>query len=517
MRFRSFLVFFSIFFLSGCFGIVATHKTPHTPLNPPLHYNPYKTPIGNLYKQWLSINPTYSLAMLLEDGFDALLHRVGLIRMSQKSIDIQTYIYRNDLSSQVIAKELLNAANRGVKVRILIDDNGLDSDFSDIMLLNFHKNIEVKIFNPYYIRNKALRYFEMLTDYERIKKRMHNKLFIVDNIAVIMGGRNIGDNYFDNDLDTNFLDLDALFLGGVALNAKKSFETYWDFYRSVPISLLGIHKKLKNNAKEIAKFHKSIPLSYEDKQEFENKIEDFIKRFQTYQYNLYYGEANFLADSPTKVDAPLMKKKPTTSSHSPIQLAFEKALENASDSVSIASSYFIPSKKIIQTFKTQIAKGMDIEILTNSLSSTDAIVVYGAWERYRNKLVKMGADVYEIRNNFLNRQIKGRFSTKHSLHSKTIVFDDNLTLLGSFNIDPRSADINTESAVLFHNQEFAKRVRSLIKQEMMQSWHLVMRHHKVIWEATEEGRLIHQKNSPDTSLFLRLIKEWSKVLPEREL
>ncbi len=458
--------------------------------------------------------------MLLEDGFDALLHRVGLIRMSQKSIDIQTYIYRNDLSSQVIAKELLKAANRGVKVRILIDDNGLDSDFSDIMLLNFHKNIEVKIFNPYYIRNNALRYFEMLVDYERIKKRMHNKLFIVDNVAVIIGGRNIGDNYFDNDLETNFLDLDALFLGGIALKARESFDNYWNFYRSVPSSLLSTHKKLKNNAKEIAKLHKKIPISTKDKQEFEKKIEDFIERFQKYQYTIYYGEVAFLADLPKKIDLPTLPqklKKPNISPHSPIQIAFEKALENAKDSVSIASSYFIPGKKIMQTFKNQISKGMDIEILTNSLSSTDAIVVYGAWEKYRNKLVKMGADVYEIRNDFFNRQIKGRFSTKHSLHSKTIVFDDNLTLLGSFNIDPRSADINTESAILFYNQDFAKKVHSLIKQEAKQSWHLVIRHHKVIWEATEGGRLIHQTNSPDTSLFLRFIKEWSKVLPEREL
>lgn len=174
-----------------------------------------------MYAEKLKENPNHSAAILLEDGFDALLHRVGLIRMSQKSIDMQTYIYKNDLSSQVIAKELLNAANRGVKVRILLDDNGLDSDFSDIMLLNFHKNIEVKIFNPYYIRNKGLRYFEMLADYERIKKRMHNKLFIVDNFAVIIGGRNIGDNYFDNDLDTNFLDLDALFLGGCFKSQRK--------------------------------------------------------------------------------------------------------------------------------------------------------------------------------------------------------------------------------------------------------------------------------------------------------
>ncbi|KHL79296.1 cardiolipin synthase ClsC [Helicobacter pylori] len=501
---KIFLVFLSVFFFNGCFGLV--YKTPIS--SPPISYDPYTTTIGSLYAEKLKENPNHSAAILLEDGFDALLHRVGLIRMSQKSIDMQTYIYKNDLSSQVIAKELLNAANRGVKVCILLDDNGVDSDFSDIMLLNFHKNIEVKIFNPYYIRNKGLRYFEMLADYERIKKRMHNKLFIVDNFAVIIGGRNIGDNYFDNDLDTNFLDLDALFFGGVASKAKESFERYWRFHRSIPVSLLRTHKRLKNNAKEIAKLHEKIPISAEDKNQFEKKVNDFIDRFQKYQYPIYYGNAIFLADSPKKIDTPL---------YSPIKIAFEKALKNAKDSVFIASSYFIPGKKMMKIFKNQISKGIELNILTNSLSSTDAIVVYGAWERYRNQLVRMGANVYEIRNDFFNRQIKGRFSTKHSLHGKTIVFDDNLTLLGSFNIDPRSAYINTESAVLFDNPSFAKRVRLSLKDHAQQSWHLVVYRHRVIWEAVEEGILIHEKTSPDTSFFLRLIKEWSKVLPEREL
>ncbi|AFI05095.1 cardiolipin synthase ClsC [Helicobacter cetorum] len=503
---RSFLIFLSVFLLNGCLGIISVNKISLS--HPFTFYDPYSTNIGSLYAKDLSKHPNRSAAILLEDGFDALLHRVGLIRMSQKSIDIQTYIYKNDLSSQVIAKELLNAANRGVKVRILIDDNGLYSDSSDIMLLNFHKNIEVKIFNPYYARIKALRYFEMLADYERIKKRMHNKLFIVDNIAVIMGGRNIGDNYFDNDLDTNFLDLDALFLGGVALKARESFESYWRFHRSVPAGLLPTHKRLKNNVEEIAKLHEKIPVSTEDKKEFEDKVQDFVEHFKEGHYTTYYGNADFLADLPTKIDMP---------SYSPIQIAFESVLENAKDSVFIASSYFIPGKKMMKTFKNHISKGIELNILTNSLSSTDAIVVYGAWERYRNKLVKMGANVYEIRNDFLNRQIKGRFSTKHSLHSKTIVFDDTLTLLGSFNIDPRSANINTESAVLFDNQAFAKRVRLLIKAQAQESWRLVVYRHKVLWEAVEGGRLIHQKTSPDTSFFLRLIKQWTKVLPEREL
>lgn len=179
----------------------------------------------------------------------------------------------------MIVKEFLNVVNCGVKVCIFLDDNGVYLDFLDIMFLNFYKNIEVKIFNFYYICNKGLCYFEMFVDYECIKKCMYNKFFIVDNFVVIIGGCNIGDNYFDNDLDMNFLDLDVLFFGGVVLKVKESFECYWRFYCFIFVLLLRIYKRFKNNVKEIVKFYEKIFISVEDINEFEKKVNDFIEYF----------------------------------------------------------------------------------------------------------------------------------------------------------------------------------------------------------------------------------------------
>ncbi|WP_104759213.1 phospholipase D family protein [Helicobacter bizzozeronii] len=504
---------------SGCLSTIVKKNSTYPTYSLEL-YNPLQTPIAQPYAAILERDRSKSLGFLLLDGKSALLQRIALIRMATHNIDIQTYIYKNDISSRVMMSELYKAANRGVKVRLLIDDNGLDSDMSDIIMLNTHPNIDVKIFNPYRVRHRGLRYLEMIVSYDRIKKRMHNKLFIVDNVALVIGGRNIADVYFDNDLEENFLDMDALFLGQVGLEAKKSFLEYWNYKSAIPANLLPSHHKLKKYAKTYAHTLSKI-LHPPDQQNYNQEVQDFIQDFIHKKNTAYYGTASFIADNPSKINAP--------APHSPIKQALGHILAHTTNSLYIASSYLIPGHALLKTFKKKLQEGLELNILTNSLSSTDAIVVYGAWERYAKKLVKAGANVYETKNDFfkyvkytskgIKYKIKGRL--KNSLHSKILIFDGRKTWIGSFNLDARSAQINTESVVIFDNSTFATHLQSLMQEQMQESWHLVLEKRKLrqhlVWEGVEGGQVIRHTKPPNTSPFLRFIKNWSKILPEDEL
>lgn len=496
--------------LSGCSSIIAsTRDIPKDLLlekNSIEFFDPLETAIGQVYLNELQTNQ--SGAMIVKDGSYALLHRASLVHMAQKTIDIQTYIYKNDIASRVLMYEILEAANRGVNIRILIDDNGLDSDFSDVVALDNHPNISVKIFNPYRNRIRFFRYFEAAYDFDRINRRMHNKLFIVDNIALIIGGRNIADNYFDNNLNVNFSDTDVFFLGKIAQEAKKSFEEYWDFHRSIPVAFLPskskMKKYLKNYPSLIAKLN-GIP---KDQEIYRHSIESFIKRYKTRQNPIFWGQAKLISDSPLKIEQNLQ---------SPITQALHRIWQVATDSIYISSAYFIPGQKGIEYFENILSKGIDISILTNSLSSTDALVVYGAWERYRDELVKLGINVYEYRRTEGKVKIRGKLSSGASLHSKTIVFDNKITWVGSFNLDPRSEEINTEVVAIFDNEAFAKESKKSMQIDMQNSWHLVQKNNEVVWEGIENGKVIDKKYSPDTSWFVRMVNWLAKIFPESQI
>ena len=200
-------------------------------------YDPMETPIAKCYTEELHNGDDISGATLIDDGVSAFVMRAAFARMATKTIDLQTYIYSNDLTSKVLIGELKSAADRGVKVRILLDDYGTKSDVADVMLLNQHPNIEVKVFNTVRNRSKFLFLPQLFMDFNRLNSRMHNKLFIVDNVAYITGGRNIGSNYFYPETSANFSDTDVLFIGAMTKYATKSFDEYWNHTLSIPAAV----------------------------------------------------------------------------------------------------------------------------------------------------------------------------------------------------------------------------------------------------------------------------------------
>lgn len=470
-------------------------------------YDTLETPISKVYKDELINHPLKSGAILIKSGKVAFLHRIALVRMAKYSIELQTYIYENDVTSRILMHELKLAADRGVKVRIIVDDNGLSSDSSDIMILNYHPNIQVKVFNPYKYRSKILKYPQFLLNISRLNYRMHNKLFIVDGSAVIIGGRNVASNYFDDSRRMNFSDTDVLFIGKLAQDALGSFDEYWAYHKSIPVDVFPNH----NNPQELSDLVESIKSKtayYQQERElFETAVNIFIENFNAKKFPIYWGNSRLIADSPTKAEG---------GEHiSPIIDALDGLWKETSKSIYISAAYFVPGKNGAENLIKGAKKGIDINILTNSLSSTDATVVYSGWHRYRDDLIRNGVKVYEFRNE--GYKVYNRYNSGVSLHSKTIVVDDKISWIGSFNLDGRSALYNTEVIAAFFNEEFAKLLRQAMEKDMSEyiSWHLYNDNGKTKWKTNRKGKEIIKTHSPDTTLFKRFTTFILKLVPEK--
>lgn len=470
-------------------------------------YGVLNTPVSRVYKDELTTSPLKSGAMLIKSGKVAFLHRIALVRMASCSIELQTYIYENDVTSRILMHELKLAADRGVKVRIIVDDNGLSSDTSDIMILNYHPNIQVKVFNPYEYRSKILKYPQFLFNIKRLNYRMHNKLFIVDSSAVIIGGRNVASNYFDDSAEMNFSDTDVLFIGKIAQDALVSFNEYWNFHKSIPVDVFPNHnnpQELDNLVNDI--ISKSVYYQQEKKM-FNDAVDIFIESYSNKKMPIYWGSAKLIADSPKKAEG---------GNHiSPIITALDGLWKETKHSIYITAAYFVPGKSGTKNLINGVKNGLNINILTNSLSSTDATVVYGGWERYRDNLVKNGVNIYEFRNE--GYKVYNRHNSGASLHSKTIVVDDKISWIGSFNLDGRSALYNTEVIAAFFNDDFAKLLRIAMEQDMSEyvSWHLFEDNGNTKWKTNKNGKEITATHCPDTSIIKRLVTFLLKLVPEK--
>lgn len=470
-------------------------------------YDKCNTQISRIYSDELKLHPEQSGAMLIKSGVVAFIHRVALVRMAEHSIELQTYIYENDPVSRLLMYEMKKAADRGVKVRIIVDDNGLGSDTDDIMTLNYHPNIQVKVFNPYKYRSKILKYPQFLFNISRLNYRMHNKLFIVDNSAVIVGGRNIASNYFDDSSKMNFSDTDVLFIGRLAEDALQSFNEYWNYHKSIPVDVFPD----KNNPDELTELSNQIEfmqMSTKHQTELYNKaIDYFIEEFKAKKFPIYWGNTKLIADKPEKAEG---------GNHtSPIIDAINGLWQHTQKSIYIAAAYFVPGKNGTRNLINSAKNGININILTNSLSSTDAKVVYAGWERYRDKLIKNNVNIYEFRNE--GYKVFNRHNSGASLHSKTIVVDDEISWIGSFNLDGRSALYNTEIIVAFFNHDFAVLLREAMQEDMSEfiSWKLVNIDGKTFWKTKRNGKTVTTSHSPDTSLFMRGLMILMRIVPEK--
>ena len=483
-------------------------------------YDPRSTPIAQCYAKELKKSDKISGATLIEDGLSAFVIRAAFARMATKTIDLQTYIYSNDFSSKVLIGELKNAADRGVKVRILLDDYGTKSDIADVMLLNQHPNIEVKVFNPVANRARLLYYPQFLLDFNRLNSRMHNKLFIVDNIAYITGGRNVGSNYFYPETASNFSDTDVLFIGDMTKYATASFDEYWNYHLAIPATVFPNSKSQRATRRLEKKFDEIERKSADAIREYNKIISLAQDEYKNKKFDFSWGYGKFLADPPSKVEMSMDEKEKYRGD---IIRALQELWTQTKDSVYMSAAYFVPGQGGLEHMLNEEKSGVHMTIVTNSLASTNAPTVYAKWEKYRRQLLESGADVYEfmlsaenLRGQEHDRERKQ--SSFSVMHSKTIVFDDDISWIGSFNLDPRSAYYNTENVAIFESRDFADKLREMIIRDTKTSWHVTLDDDgDPVWTGSRPGdkkpRVYH--HSPDTSVFRRIWKSLTNLVPEK--
>jgi putative cardiolipin synthase len=415
---------------------------------------------------------------LLDRNDDGLRWRLALIDSARHTIDVQYYVWFGDASGRLLAKRLLDAADRGVRVRMLIDDlNTLLETAESVKLrddvvawLDSHPNLELRLFNPWRDRSLVGRAEEFVAEFERINHRMHNKAMVVDNRATILGGRNIGDEYLGLNAEFNFHDLDVLGIGPVARQASAVFDRFWNSRWVMPVAALqrkpgaGIAGHSAAREQLAAGLHALPALS-----RFDVSPRSWTSEIAALAPRLRVGTSRVETDSP----------EPDGIRQDMVQRIYELA-GTARTEVLIVNAYIIPSERTIEMARGLSARGVRITVLTNSLASHDVPAVNSHYKAWRKPILQAGAELYEIRHDAaIQADIADTAPTRArfmGLHSKAMVIDRQRVFIGSMNFDPRSAHINSEMGVVVDSAGLAADLAARIERDVSpaNSWRVTL-------------------------------------------
>lgn len=446
---------------------------------------------------------------VLEDGSGSMVARAWLSEYAEKTIDIQYFIFSIDNVGLIACDYLIRAADRGVKVRIIVDDIMVDSDVQDLLTFNSHKNISVKIYNPGVNLGKNIfsKIGKFTTDFRSANQRMHNKTFIVDGKVVITGGRNIADEYFDFDHEYNFRDRDILLLGKVSVNINKSFNEFWNSSLSEDVN--SVIKENSNTTYPKDRFDNLHEYACNPDNfwpQIRKRIENLPATFKAIKNSgdlVWLDNVEFISDLPGKNDGEKGLGGGGVSTTALINL-----VKNAKSSIDIQTPYLITTKLSQNLFKDAVKRGVKIRILTNSLASTDNVEAFSGYQKDRKKLLETGVKIYEFRpdaaerTKMLTGELQETLDHKpiFGLHAKSMVIDKKITVIGTFNLDPRSANLNTECIVIVHSDKISKGVLKGMEEEFKP---------ENSWETTLEY-------NPDSEVSnYRRLKTWTrKIIPK---
>jgi putative cardiolipin synthase len=399
----------------------------------------------------------------LGSGVDALLARIVLADAAQRSLDVQYYIWHDDLTGRIFANALLRAAGRGVRVRVLLDDVGAQANDDILLSIDSHPNIEIRLFNP--IASRTFRGLGMLTDFSRVNRRMHNKAFVADNQAAILGGRNIGDEYFDASSEVAFGDLDVLSVGPVVGDVSKAFDQFWNAPASYPITaLLGRSTDSENLVAlraELAAYIEANRNSPYVTQAGSRLAEESASG----HYDFFWGKATLLYDDPAKIG----RAPDATEGH--LLPQFSGIGKQVQQELLIVSPYFIPGEAGVAWLNGLVKRGIRVTVLTNSLAATDVGAVHAGYQRYREALLEGGVVLYELKPDAeqpakKEKKPKTYGSSRASLHAKSFVFDRHAVFIGSLNLDPRSIQLNTEIGVVCESAPLAEEIAGALDRNL---------------------------------------------------
>ncbi len=451
----------------------------------------------------------------LASGLDAFVARVVLTEAAERSLDLQYYIWHGDVSGKLLVDALLRAADRGVRVRLLLDDVGTAAKDADLLMIDAHPNVEVRLFNPLAMR--GARTLGLLAEFERTNRRMHNKSFTADNQMGIVGGRNIGDEYFAAREDVEMRDFDVVAVGPVVAQVSGAFDLYWNSAMVYPIEALA---RGQPDAQAVAQARAALHAFVESQKDgpYAQALlrSPLAARLRAYAVEYFWGDARMVFDDPQKIESA------PTQQATHLQSRLRSEVAPPESELLVLSPYFVPGKEGVESLRRLRQRGVKVRIITNSLASTDVVSVHSGYQRYRKPLLEAGVELYELKPGAAQKQDAAakRTDTAHgvsgssraALHAKTFVADRRTLFVGSMNLDPRSLFLNTEIGVILEMPEMARAFVQRLDADLRGSaYRLALAPgdaagsgRRVEWIALEDGREIRYDSDPGASFWRRL-------------
>ncbi|MEH6551475.1 MAG: phospholipase D family protein [Pseudomonadales bacterium] len=456
--------------------------------------------------------PTDSGFLPISDGIEALSIRLLLAESAEKSIDAQYYLLKPGITGTAFLGSLLRAADRGVRVRLLLDDmftGGYDAGMAG---LDSHPNIEIRIFNPF--ASRSARVLDGITSFSRVNRRMHNKSFTIDNQVTLIGGRNIADEYFGAREDSKFADLDVLGIGPVVQDVSDMFDVYWNHIRSAPVAAFA--KMPEDPAAELVSQRAKLEQASKDitDSKYAAAVKNDIQRYIETDNSVFIWAPYTLA-----VDSPDKSFKSKAEAAASITTPLLKSLQSAEKELIIISPYFVPQKSGIAALTEIQNRGVNVTIITNSLAANNQATVHGGYSASRKPLLKAGVKMFEVRADadVKGSEITAASGAKATLHTKAFVVDRKEAFIGSFNFDPRSANINTELGVIIRSPEIATEMAdSVDKNKAKQTFEVFLNQKgQLRWKGILNGEEVVLDKEPQTTWGQRFMAGFYRMLPIR--
>lgn len=480
---------------------------------------PDETRLGSQFAIASQAHTGQSGFRILSVGVDGFLARAQMIDAAEQTLDLQYYIFRGDETGRLLTDALLRAANRGVRVRILIDDGDTLKGDEQLVALDVNPKIEIRIFNPFAYRghSNALRVLEFLFNWSRLDYRMHNKLFVADNSIALVGGRNIGNQYFQMDPESQFADEDVFVAGPVAVQLSATFDQFWNSALAIPAQALG---HARQSPAGVASRRKRVR-PRQQLQTLETAGIDYVQRIAAGEpyaglisghLPLVWANAQVIADSPQKKKVLHGERRGRL-----MALPVADATRAVQTELLMVTPYFVPADTELQLLTDLRKRDIPVRILTNSLESAPDLVAHSGYMHYRKSLLRDGVDVHEVRALLGTTRGSGQTATvsrhgNYGLHAKLFVFDRQKLFVGSMNFDQRSLQLNTELGLIIDSPELAQQtaVRFVAMVQPENAYALALRpmrpgdRPRLVWQTLENGQAVEYTKEPARSVWQRI-------------
>ena len=467
------------------------------------------TRLGQFFGAAADEHPGLSGFNLLSHGREAFIARLALADLAERSLDMQYYMWDGDTTGRIVVDHVMKAADRGVRVRLLVDDPFYKRSNSIKACLDAHPNVEIRLFNP--LTNRRWSILDFIFDFGRVNRRMHNKLMVADNAAAIVGGRNIGDIYYGVNTIANYRDLDVLAAGPVVRDLSGVFDRYWNSSSTVPIAAIvdrahgpaDLNNILVHLREAIAAAGYPYPIDQD--------LDALAAQSAELRDNLVWAPGRIIADDPETIAR-------GEESDDVIEFIRER-IARLKEELLVESPYFVLPAGAQATVKALHARNVRVRVLTNSLASNDMLPAHSGYAKTRRPLLENGMELYELRPDTDAFRPGWSFLSGRSpaaLHTKAMAFDGEAVFIGSFNLDPRSAVINTEAGLYIESPELAKKLTAYMATGVVpaNSYRVFLNSgRKIAWETVKDGKRVRYPNEPETGFRRRFAANLLKLLP----